>query len=219
MQGLAQAHAARCGLTGYASELAQDALSLLWERSQSERRPIDAEEAEKLVAVLANAERDRREAERRHLARKPHAGARASGPRLCAALAGLADLSSKPSVFRKQLARAARCLARDRNVLRDRQFRIFDFVWVAGNGTAAAAEAFGLSARALDERLIRISRRIQGCLVEELRAFMPRRRWLELRSSTRIRSGVAPSRELADAVLLGLGQVIHNAGHPQDDIM
>jgi len=218
IQGLAEAHAARCGLTGEANDIAQEAFTLLSERCQRQRRPFDAEEAEKLVAALADAERNRRDAERRHLARAPRTAPPAT-PRLCRAVAQLADLASRPSAFRKSLARAARCLARDPKVLEDRQYRIYDLMWVAGIDMATATKTFGLSPRALEERLFRASRRIQTCLIGNLKAYMPLRRWLELRHSVRSGNGVAPTRELADAVLLGLGQVIHNSATPEIDLM
>lgn len=212
LQRLAEANAARCDLEGFASDIAQQAFLVLWERQCAEGRAFQPDEAERLVRSLADAERHARDVERRHLsfvrldAREPE-----PPPEVCPGLlVELAPAYPRPAAFRTRLQVAAHCLARHPKVLLDGQFRIFDLVWVAGASVGTAAKLLGISAGAAYQRLERVSERIEKRLLRDLEPAMAACRWEELQAFLSSAGHRLPSRTVVDAVFAGLAQVIHN---------
>lgn len=206
---VAEVHVARCDLDGFGGDIAQEAFALLWERRQADGLDFRANEAERLVRRLAEAERHARGAERRHVALVRHDAPRPGPPEPCPEVARLGPAHPHPSAFRTRLRATAHTVARVRGVLRDGQFRLFDLVWIAGAAPNATAGHLGVSDRAARERLRRASDRIEERIIDDLRAAMPASRWEAMRLFLAEKCGPAPARAVAEAVFAGLGRVIH----------
>lgn len=210
--GLAETHARRCGLDQFASDLAQHAFALLWERRQRDGNRFSEEQAEVHVRSAAEAERHARETERRHLSVLGTDGRGSEPPdEACPRFARLACAYRRSLTFRRRLGVAAHCLARHPKVLLDDQFRLFDIVWVASATRSRAAELLALSEDAVRQRLRRVSRRLHKCLLRDLEPAMPASKFDGLRSALRTKRGWQPPPDaVVEATLLGLGQVIHS---------
>jgi len=206
----AEFHAARWGLDDAAGDIAQQAFVILWERLKAEGREFQADEARRLVQSLASAERHARDVERKHLSllRRGSEADRTAEP--CPSLASLASALARPAELERRLLVAAWSAARLPGVLLDGQFRLFDLVWIAGIPLGKLPRLLGASARAVDERLGRVSDRLDERLIDDLRSAMPNAKWDEMRLFIDANGHRPPSRAVAEAAHSGLGRVIHS---------
>jgi len=187
LRKLADAEARRCGLSGYADDLAQEAFCQFWERRH---RPSD-EEMKTLVVRLAEIEKKRRQRaaararEAQQAGRLPHDdGRRPKGvPTLCLNIQNLAKGTKYALRLRRAVYQAAAAVAQDRKVLNDAQFRLFIDAYMCGCVPAALADVLETTEEGVTQRLQRVVRNLEEQIIQTLKIVAPGDVWGSVSSS------------------------------------
>lgn len=160
-----------------AQDLVHEAIASLW---GPEQRPPTDGTAEAEIRRLAQREQQRRRREAARLRKAPRP-APSGVPTLCPRLAALAPVASSPTLFERTLLAAAATIARHPGVLRGEQFRLFHLAYVERQDLDEIVRTLGWpKRRALQKRLRRLSRRLEGKLLDRVQAHIPAHVWPRL---------------------------------------